>query len=52
MWMYVRVRTRKLATTDVENVLVDATPVKLIKNGQLVIMRGENTYNVLGAQVK
>ena len=42
----------KLATTDVENVLVDATPVKRIENGQLVIIRGENTYNVLGAQVK
>ena len=42
----------KLATTDVENVLVGATPVKVIENGQVLIIRGENIYNILGAQVK
>ena len=42
----------KLATTDVENVTVGATPVKVIENGQVLIIRGENIYNVLGAQVK
>ncbi len=39
-------------TTDVENVTVGETPVKVIENGQLMIIRGENVYNVLGAQVK
>ena len=39
-------------TTDVENVTVGATPVKVIENGQLMIMRGENVYTILGAQVK
>ena len=43
----------KLAeSTAVDNVLVGETPVKVINNGQLFIIRGENTYNVLGAQVK
>ena len=41
-----------LGGTAVEDVLVGETPVKMIKNGQLMIIRGENTYNVLGAQVK
>lgn len=41
-----------LSDTSVEDVLVGETPIKVIKNGQLVIIRGENTYNVLGAQVK
>jgi hypothetical protein len=41
-----------LSDTSVEDVLVGETPIKMIKNGQLVIIRGENTYNVLGAQVK
>ena len=38
--------------TGVENVIVGETPVKVIENGQLMIIRGENVYNVLGAQVK
>ncbi len=39
-------------TTAVEDVTVGATPVKVIENGQVLIIRGENVYNVLGAQVK
>ena len=42
----------KLGGTAVEDLLVGETPVKMIKNGQLMIIRGENTYNVLGAQMK
>jgi hypothetical protein len=42
----------KLGGTAVEDVLVGETPIKMIKNGQLMIIRGENTYNVLGAQMK
>ena len=38
--------------SDVENVTVGETPVKVIENGQLMIMRGENVYTILGAQVK
>ena len=41
-----------LGTTAVEDVTVGATPVKVIENGQVLIIRGENIYNVLGAQVK
>lgn len=41
-----------LGTTAVEDVTVGATPVKVIENGQVLIIRGENVYNVLGAQVK
>ena len=40
------------SATGVENVTVGTTPVKVIENGQLMIIRGENVYNVLGAQVK
>ena len=40
------------SATGVENVIVGGTPVKVIENGQLMIIRGENVYNVLGAQVK
>ena len=40
------------SATAVEDVPVGATPVKVIENGQLMIIRGEKVYNVLGAQVK
>ena len=40
------------SATAVDNVTVGATPVKVIENGQLMIIRGEKVYNVLGAQVK
>ena len=39
-------------TTDVENVVVGQTPTKVIENGQVLIIRGENIYNILGIQVK
>ena len=38
--------------TGVEDVMTVEVPVKVIENGQLMIIRGENVYNVLGAQVK
>ena len=38
--------------TGVEDVETVEVPVKVIENGQLMIIRGENVYNVLGAQVK
>ena len=41
-----------VSATAVENVTVGATPVKVIENGQVLIIRGEHIYNVLGAQVK
>ena len=40
------------SATAVEDVTVGATPVKVIENGQVLIIRGEHIYNVLGAQVK
>jgi hypothetical protein len=39
-------------TTDVENVVVGQTPTKIIEKGQVLIIRGENIYNILGTQVK
>lgn len=39
-------------TTGVEDVTTVVIPVKVMKNGQLMIISGENVYNVLGAQVK
>jgi uncharacterized repeat protein (TIGR02543 family) len=41
-----------VGTTDVENVVVGQTPTKIIENGQVLIIRGENIYNILGTQVK
>ena len=40
------------SATAVEDVTVGAIPVKVIENGQVLIIRGEHIYNVLGAQVK
>ena len=43
----------KLATaTGVEDVTIVEVPVKVFQNGQVMIMRGENVYNVAGVQVK
>ena len=39
-------------TTDVENVTTEKGATKRIENGQLLINRNGNTYNVLGASVK
>lgn len=44
--------TLKTTATGVEDVVTVEVPVKVIENGQLMIIRGENVYNVLGAQVK
>ena len=35
-----------------ENVKVNSKPVKMIKNGQLIIIKNDKEYNVLGATVK
>ena len=40
------------AATDLEGVTVVEIPVKVLQNGQVLIMRGENVYNVSGVQVK
>ena len=43
----------KVATaTGVEDVTTVVIPVKVLKNGQVLIKRGENVYNVVGVQVK
>ena len=39
-------------TTGVEDVIVVEMPVKVIQNGQVLIKRGENVYNLVGVQVK
>ena len=39
-------------TTAVEDVTVVEMPVKVIQNGQVLIKRGENFYNLAGVQVK
>ena len=43
----------KVATgTGVEDVTTVVVPVKVMKNGQVMIMRDENVYNAAGVQVK
>ncbi|MBQ2438695.1 MAG: hypothetical protein II267_02255 [Paludibacteraceae bacterium] len=44
--------TLKTTATGVEDVVTVEVPVKIFENGQLMVIRGENVYNVLGAQVK
>ena len=39
-------------TTGVEDVTIGESAVKVMQNGQVLIKRGENVYNILGAQVK
>ena len=39
-------------TTDVEDIITVEIPVKVLNNGQLMIISGENTYNILGSQIK
>ena len=39
-------------TSGVENVTTETSAKKVVKNGQLLIMRDGETFNVLGAQVK
>lgn len=41
-----------LSETGVEDVLVENTPVKVIKNGQMYIMQGNKVYTIMGTQVK
>ena len=38
--------------TAVDNVLVENTPVKVIKNAQMYIMQGNKVYTIMGTQVK
>jgi hypothetical protein len=39
-------------TTGIENTLVDTTSKKVIENGQIYIIRGNERYNVLGTSVR
>lgn len=41
-----------LNETAVEDVLVENTPVKVLKNGQMYIMQGNKVYTIMGTQVK
>ncbi len=38
--------------TAVDNASVDTNPIKVIRNGQLFILRGDKTYSVQGQEVK
>jgi hypothetical protein len=39
-------------TTGVDNINTTVVPVKMIENGQLIIMKGDAKYNVQGAIIK
>ena len=41
-----------LNETGVEDVLVENTPVKVLKNSQMYIMQGNKVYTIMGTQVK
>ena len=39
-------------TVDIQNVATDAKAVKVLKNGQILIMKGDKTYTIFGQIVK
>ena len=39
-------------TTGVENTIVSEQPVKIVRNGQVFILKGNKMFNVMGQQVK
>ena len=40
-------------TTDVENIHIDGnTPTKILRNGQILILRGDKTYTLTGQEVR
>jgi hypothetical protein len=42
----------KSGTTAVDNVVAPATVQKLVRNGQVLIIRDAKTFNMLGQEVK
>jgi hypothetical protein len=40
------------ATTGIENTLVETTSKKVVENGQIYIIRGNERFNVLGTSVR
>lgn len=43
---------KESATTSVENNIIVEQAVKVIRNGQVLIVIGDKTFNVMGQQVK
>ena len=39
-------------TTDIENTIVAEQPVKIVRNGQVFILKGNKMFNIMGQQVK
>ena len=39
-------------TTDIENTIVAEQPVKILRDGQVLIMVGDKTFNMMGQEVK
>ncbi len=39
-------------TTDVENAIVESKATKIVRNGQVLILKGNKTYNAIGVEVK
>ena len=39
-------------TTGVENTIVSEQPVKIVRNGQVLILKGNKMFNIIGQQVK
>lgn len=39
-------------TTGVENTIVSEQPVKIVRNGQVFILKGNKVFNIMGQQVK
>jgi hypothetical protein len=42
----------KTPTTGLENTLVETTSKKVVENGQIYIIRGNERFNVLGTSVR
>jgi hypothetical protein len=52
VWYNIMVTTKEAPASAVDNITTTVAPVKMIQNGQLVIIRNGVKYNVQGAVVK
>lgn len=51
-WFHNKIYVAAAGGTGIDNTAVDAKAVKMIKNGMLLIIKGDKTYNVMGQIVK
>ena len=51
-WFHNKIYVAAAGGTGIDNTAIDAKAEKMIKNGMLLIIKGDKTYNVMGQIVK